>query len=76
MRGVLSLTAAAAALCSACHAPASLPSPIALAIAGHQVSAEIAATEQEQERGLQGRVSLADDAGMLFVLRGPSNTIR
>jgi len=43
---------------------------IALAVPdGHTVtvSAELARTSSEQERGLMGRTSLADDSGMLFI---------
>lgn len=46
--------------------------PVVLQVDGHAVTAEVAATEQEQERGLKGRAALADDAGMLFVLAKPA----
>jgi uncharacterized protein len=36
--------------------------------------AEVAATEAERERGLMGRVSLGDSAGMLFLFPRPVHT--
>ena len=67
MRNVLSVTAAAL-LCSACRAPSAPSSSIALTVAGHQVTAEIAATEAEHKRGLQHRAEVPDGRGMLSML--------
>jgi uncharacterized protein len=36
-------------------------------IAGQTVKVDLATTPKEQEQGLSGRISLADDTGMLFV---------
>jgi uncharacterized protein len=38
---------------------------------GHQVQAEIAFTQEDLQRGLMGRDSLAQNAGMLFVFPHP-----
>ena len=38
------------------------------------VAAELARTPAEQQRGLMGRTSLADDSGMLFIF--PDSTVR
>jgi hypothetical protein len=67
------LRAAALSLCLAVIAvpvasAAELPS-IDLAIKGHRLVAEIAATETTRETGLMHRFSLQRDHGMLFVFR-------
>ena len=48
--------------------------PIALVLGGVEVSAEVADTPAERAMGLMGRVSLANDAGMLFVY--PDEAVR
>lgn len=40
-------------------------------IAGQEIKVELALTEREHSRGLSGRASLANDAGMLFVFAQP-----
>ncbi len=45
----------------------SLPIAAQATIAGKAIQLEVAKTPQEQEIGLMGRTSLADDRGMLFV---------
>ena len=47
---------------------------IPLIVGGTQVAAEVADTPQERAVGLMGRVSLAPDAGMLFIY--PDEAVR
>lgn len=42
-------------------------SKVKIEIAGKQYNVEIAETEGQRERGLQGRNSLPEDEGMLFI---------
>ncbi|MDE2001180.1 MAG: DUF192 domain-containing protein [Patescibacteria group bacterium] len=44
-----------------------------ISVNGHVFSVEIADTMIAQARGLSGRASLADDAGMLFLFSSPAN---
>ncbi len=64
----------AAALVGAC-APAAAQTQqfhvTQLAVDGHQVRAEVAATEAQREQGLMRREKLAADAGMVFVFEQP-----
>ena len=64
---------ALALLLAACGRQLDPIPPAALQVDGHALTAEVAVTEQEQERGLKGRSTLADDAGMLFVLAKPTD---
>ena len=43
-----------------------------IAITGQELEVEVARTPQEQSRGLSGKESLADNAGMLFVYGQPT----
>jgi hypothetical protein len=55
------------------QAPEGLAAPqralrtVALAVAGHPFTAEVADEPAERERGLMARTAMGDDAGMLFV---------
>jgi uncharacterized membrane protein (UPF0127 family) len=55
--------AALAAIGVAAHASERLP----LVVGGHALTAEVAATPQQRQRGLTGRTELPADSGMLFV---------
>lgn len=48
------------------------PESHSISINGHRLQLEVAATSAEQERGLGGRETLADDAGMIFPISPPS----
>lgn len=66
---VAALLAAAAALVaapSAVRAATPLPT-LTLAIKGHKLTAEVAATPEQRATGLMHRFSLRPDSGMLFV---------
>lgn len=52
----------------------SLSSAETLYIDNHQIEVEVATTEAQQQKGLQGRHFLKDNTGMLFVFN-PSRTI-
>lgn len=52
----------------------SLSSAETLYIDNHQIEVEVATTEAQQQKGLQGRRFLKDNIGMLFVFN-PSRTI-
>lgn len=69
----LCATLALGVLLAACGRQLEPMPPVALQVDGHGLTAEVAATEQEQERGLKGRTALADDAGMLFVMAKPAD---
>ncbi|MDD5109597.1 MAG: DUF192 domain-containing protein [Patescibacteria group bacterium] len=47
-------------------------SSVTVTVGGVRVVAEVAATPEEQERGLSGRVDLAEGTGMLFPFRTPT----
>lgn len=49
-----------------------LPHRAVLHIADRDLTVEVAQTSAERERGLGGRTSLAQDAGMLFVFQNPA----
>ena len=51
-------------------APSGLPTGV-VRIGEHEFSVEIADTNASRARGLMGRTSLADDAGMLFIFDRP-----
>ncbi|MEW6313619.1 MAG: DUF192 domain-containing protein [Pseudomonadota bacterium] len=55
-------------LAPACQAG---PATVSLDINGHAVTAELAITQAEQERGLMYRKALPTDHGMLFVFEVP-----
>ncbi len=66
----LTLAAFTSAPPLATAAPPALPT-IELAISGHKIAAEVAATPSERETGLMNRFSLRQDSGMLFVFEQP-----
>jgi uncharacterized protein len=51
--------------------PAAAPDPSAI-IRGNEVKLEVVKTPEEQQKGLSGRTSLAEQAGMLFLYEKPA----
>jgi uncharacterized protein len=68
IRSVLSFVVAAAIAMHASGAPSAAELPtITLSINGQKITAEVARTAEETEKGLMNRFSLRPDHGMLFV---------
>lgn len=71
LRSACSLFAAGLLVLAARWSAAEEPAHIRLDAAGHRLTAELAVTPAQRERGLMHRDALPDDHGMLFVYAVP-----
>jgi len=47
--------------------------PVTVSVNGHSLSVELAITDSEKQKGLKNRKNLANDHGMLLILKKPSD---